>query len=215
MSAMPVVLEGNNDGINSVAFSPDNRWLAVASYGNLVYDGNELHSDNTVHLWRFKEPFSKHIDLKMGDEAIRQIAFSPDGKWLALDYNLRNMENPSKPLESTPFFSIFSPDSQWLADAGPPSIWNINSPNSEPILLSSGEGYAGPVAFSPDGQRLGISNSENISVWNLNYDTLMETACHVVGRNFSRAEWNRYFPNEEYRKTCDQWEPEATLTPTP
>jgi len=33
----------------------------------------------------------------------------------------------------------------------------------------------------------------------------VEQTCQRVGRNFTREEWERYFPNEEYRKTCERW----------
>jgi len=48
-------------------------------------------------------------------------------------------------------------------------------------------------------------------------DYWLETACQVVGRHFTRIEWEKkYFPKEEYRKTCEQWpfEPEIIVTAT-
>ncbi|HSG42202.1 MAG TPA: hypothetical protein VLA72_03520, partial [Anaerolineales bacterium] len=59
------------------------------------------------------------------------------------------------------------------------------------------------------------SSNRTAYLWNINTDYWLETACQVVGRNFTRIEWEQYFPNEEYRKTCEQWplEPETTTTP--
>jgi hypothetical protein len=29
--------------------------------------------------------------------------------------------------------------------------------------------------------------------------------CQRAGRNFTQAEWRLYFPDEEYRKICEEW----------
>ena len=29
-------------------------------------------------------------------------------------------------------------------------------------------------------------------------------ACHRTGRNLTGSEWDLYFPDEKYRKTCEQ-----------
>jgi hypothetical protein len=31
------------------------------------------------------------------------------------------------------------------------------------------------------------------------------TACHIAGRNLTRAEWAQYLPGRPYRATCPQW----------
>jgi len=36
-------------------------------------------------------------------------------------------------------------------------------------------------------------------------DGLVDVACSIVGRNLTQAEWQQYFPGEEYRITCPQW----------
>lgn len=53
-------------------------------------------------------------------------------------------------------------------------------------------------------------------LWDLSPQKWIEIACQRAGRNFTRTEWSVYFPNEEYRKTCEQWplESEVFITPT-
>jgi len=47
-------------------------------------------------------------------------------------------------------------------------------------------------------------------------DHRLETARQVVGLDFTRIEWEKYFPNNEHRKTCERWpfEPEIIVTAT-
>jgi WD40 repeat protein len=41
--------------------------------------------------------------------------------------------------------------------------------------------------------------------WDLSPDGWAKRACTLVGRNLTRAEWNRYLPDEEYRATCEPY----------
>ena len=47
-------------------------------------------------------------------------------------------------------------------------------------------------------------------------DHWLGTACQDVGRDFTIIEWEKYFPTDKHRKTCEQWpfEPEIIVTAT-
>ncbi len=63
-------LQGHSDSINSVAFSPDGKYLASGSL------------DDTVKLWSV-ESHKEITTLQGHDNIVFSVAFSPDGKYLA------------------------------------------------------------------------------------------------------------------------------------
>jgi WD40 repeat protein len=64
------MLQGHDNTVFSVAFSPDGKYLASGSL------------DNTVKLWSI-ESHKEIITLQGHDDTVFSVAFSPDGKYLA------------------------------------------------------------------------------------------------------------------------------------
>jgi tetratricopeptide (TPR) repeat protein len=62
------------------------------------------------------------------------------------------------------------------------------------------------LAFSSDGKTLAsVSLKGEIILWDLDPQEWIKQSCQRSGSSFTYAEWERYFPNEEYRATCPQW----------
>ncbi|NET38921.1 MAG: hypothetical protein F6K19_44245 [Cyanothece sp. SIO1E1] len=76
----PEILVGHQDGVSSVAFSPDGRWLASGSWSK----------DATVRLWNLQHPHAagkilwnnRNLEANKS-ESVTSVAFSPDGQMLA------------------------------------------------------------------------------------------------------------------------------------
>ena len=204
-------LNGHNNAINNVAISPDGNVLASQD------------STGIIILWNISDPasHSQYATLK-GSAGFNNysLTFSPDGKTMAsggstiILWDIRDLTTPSQyatiegPYGFINYSLAFSPDGKTLALGGSAIIlWDISdltTPSQYATLEGSG-GTITSVAFSPDGKILVSGGREGIIVWDMNPLSWVQKTCKRVGRNFTQAEWAQYFPDEEYRKTCEQW----------
>ncbi|MEG4419922.1 WD40 repeat domain-containing protein, partial [Microcoleus sp. LAD1_D5] len=120
-------LAGHSEGVISVAFSPDGKTLASASY------------DGTIKVWNLQS--QKPIATLAGhSEGVISVAFSPDGKTLASASDDKTIKvwnlQSQKPIatlagHSTSVESVaFSPDGKTLASASGDYetiiLWNLD-----------------------------------------------------------------------------------------
>lgn len=166
-TGIPLTLAGHTDVVRHLAFSPDSRWLLTASGYGLV--GKE--PDTTPRLWDLgaPDPSAEAILLSGHRKPIGDVAFSPDGKWLATasyDATVRLWDiRGSAPItnvitllshDSGVGTLAFSPDGRWLASAAGGGdlqvdsvdnavrVWDVEAedPAANPIILA---GHSGPV----------------------------------------------------------------------
>jgi WD40 repeat protein len=70
------------------------------------------------------------------------------------------------------------------------------------VVLSGDDGSVNAVAISPDSRWIVTGRGDKtVRLWLLQLNDLISLARASVGRNFSNAEWQLYFPGEKYRKT--------------
>jgi WD40 repeat protein len=166
------MLEGHNDTVTSVAFSPDGKTIATASV------------DGKVKIWDAVSRREREIPSPSWGaqpvSSVTSIAFSPDSHQLAIaasDNTIRlwDMTEPQKEPSilrghSAPLYVVaFSPDGKTLAAAGEDKtvlLWRLAEPRSEPRVLKGHQGTVRAVAYSPDGRWLASGGNDNaIKLW--------------------------------------------------
>lgn len=185
--------------INHVAFSPDGRYLATASW------------NRSAKIWEVtgrRELFHLSHSNK-----VWYVAFSHDSKYLATaseDSTARVWEVTSGhghlrlQHEGSVSALAFSPNSQYLATASADRtarVWETATGN--PLAYLKHEDSVTAVAFSPDGKYLATASGDGTArIWTWQSKDLIAEACARLTRNLTEVEWQQYFGEEPYRRTC-------------
>lgn len=222
-------LPAAEEGIRALAFSPDGQLLAIASEGA---DGHSLRVWDTVRGTQLTEipidqvkgiPRTHRARIFSGrNNAVSDIRFGPDGRRLAIHFldgtlllwSLETRRPIAPPVRSNTGDLIlyeamaFSPDGGLLAVASGSkqvslSLIDVNTGRAIGGPLWQGEQAIVDLAFSTDGSTLrALTQSGNLMAWDIAGPVWHETACRVANRNLSCGEWERFFGDEPYRKTC-------------
>jgi WD40 repeat protein len=156
-------LQGSNDFVKGLAFSPDSRRIALAD-------------SKTIRIWNWEtkaELFTldgnptyprDSVGFAVGGNQL--AAFNEDGRvvefWdIGTKRLVRQIKDPGIQTLSSPV--VYSADGQLLAISNPftkMSIWNMSTGQA---VLTLGRGYC--MAFSADGRRLATSSNNLVEVW--------------------------------------------------
>ena len=105
--------------------------------------------------------------------------------------------------------AAFAPDGSQYAAAedGRLRLWDGRTGAYEASLPLPTHAGSYSITYRPDSSSVVIATNDG-STWTADtrVDRWDERACAVAGRNLSKREWSRFFPNAPYEATCPQWE---------
>ncbi|MCU0535733.1 MAG: caspase family protein [Hydrococcus sp. Prado102] len=183
VARLPNIFIGHESEVTSVAFSPNNRLIASASY------------DGTIRLWDLTGNPACHPFKGEPSSGINSISFSPDGQLIiggCKDGSIRlwNLEGEpiSFPCAGHQGFSVnsvvFSPDGKLIASGSDDQticLWNLKGESIGDPFIGHKE-IVTSITFSPDSKQI-VSGSKDgtVRLWNLNGSP--------VGQPFEQGDW--------------------------
>jgi WD40 repeat protein/serine/threonine protein kinase len=161
-----VHLKAHTSQILNLAFSPDGKRIATASY------------DHTVKTWDAATGKELWALPAAGQWWYRCVAFSPDGKHLATagPWNVLKLWDAESGQEVHTFGGhtqavvcvAFSPDGKYLVSAGidrTAKVWDLEQ-RKELVTYSGHAGEVHALAFSPDSKRVASgSHDQTVRIW--------------------------------------------------
>ncbi|MBD2165561.1 PD40 domain-containing protein [Calothrix membranacea FACHB-236] len=150
-------LAAAEDKFTNIAFSPDEKYIAIANLGDGIVKVFDIASGNV----------KKHTTK----EIVTKVAFSPNGKYIALagdkTTQLWDLESDRKlpPLSHEGAINTitFSPDGNYIATASEDKTFKLWEVESGKNIYSRSHGNAvNAIAFSPDGKYLATSANTDL-----------------------------------------------------
>jgi DNA-binding SARP family transcriptional activator/WD40 repeat protein len=168
--------------MDTADFSPDSRTLAT--------DILDLGSGTSrIILWDLatgRARTTRFVPYLTGG-----VAFVAGGRWLA-----------------TPELDTGASVGAEAAGSARVDLWDATTllPIGEPLRVPGDAALLLETGLAPYRLALGTTSSNGTPmILDLDPAHWQTMACHLAGRNLTRAEWNEYLPGRSYQTTCPQW----------
>ncbi len=164
---------------SQVYISPDTLKIAVLLNG-------------MVQIWNLGD--GQHLlDLPGYNSPVSVLAFSPDGRWLAVAaHTIHLWQVPNREFEATLEIGdtvlwaiVFHPNSKQLAVAtggGDVEIWDIES--RQKLRSLEPDNGAFELAYSPDGKNLAVATGHGVQIWDVETGILSQEFDSDVGGEY-------------------------------
>lgn len=211
LDAPPMILQNwHNNPISILRISPDSRWLVAAA-----------RDERQLGVWELGN-LSKPPHMIPGQgKRIMAAEFTPDAQRLVTVYsedplvrlwNMADLAAEPQILRGHEWglrATAISSDNRWMATASDDrsvQLWALDALREDPVVFRFDQETVSQLAISDDSHWL-VTASMNgpIRVWSLHLDELIHLAQHAAGRNLMLGEWQQYFGNQIYSKTCLQF----------
>jgi WD40 repeat protein len=192
-------------GIQSLAFSPDSRLLAVGT------------ADHQVLRCRLSSESCDDAPLARLASPVRAIAFSrrgsalaagsDDGRFVIVDVLApRNSPEPLGDGDEQISSVAFSPDDALLAlgdGRGRVSLWDPARRRHLGSLLGDHDDAISALAFDANGRVLASAGDDGrVILWDVGEASWRQRACAIANRNLTREEWRESLGERPYRPQC-------------
>jgi WD40 repeat protein len=229
LDEQPIQLDSGTQAVRAVSFSPDGNLLAVGGCKNPSATQRPCPSGGLVLIWPWEdgtepEPLLCCAGDNPGDQ-VYSLAFNPQGTSLVVgsqDGTIRRWSIPSGEPEGSALHrhsgnvrALLFPDDDTLISVSYDSTvrkWNLTQPDVEPVVLANlnyPNHLPNSAALSLDNRWLATGDTVGkIQITSVAPEDLVALVCPQVGRNLTRAEWNRYVGEDvPYEQTCQDFPP--------